>query len=121
MFSQHIILLLFANLACSSFASCHALSQQCREKRDASLFQQRLDWDSFLEASVHRSDFKRHLRMSRHSFEKLLSYIRIPLEVDETMAAIRGGVILPELRLYCTIRYLAGGSYSDIFLYTGML
>jgi DDE superfamily endonuclease len=33
---------------------------------------------------------------------------------------LRGGVILPELRLYCTIRWLAGGSYTDISLFTGI-
>ena len=32
------------------------------------------------------------------------------------MVQLRGGVIIPEIALYCTLRYLAGGSYTDIFL-----
>ena len=32
------------------------------------------------------------------------------------MAQLRGGVIIPEILLYCTLRYLASGSYTDIFV-----
>jgi hypothetical protein len=48
--------------------------------------------------------------MSQESFEKLLSYIRHDLEVNETMANLRGGTILTEICLYVTLRWLAGGS-----------
>jgi hypothetical protein len=34
--------------------------------------------------------------------------------MNETKGDSRGGFIIPELRLYVAIRYLAGGSYSDI-------
>ena len=61
-------------------------------------------------------ELKRHLRMLLTSFEKLLSFIRKSLEVDSAMAQLRGGVIIPEIALYCTLCYLAGGSYTDIFL-----
>jgi hypothetical protein len=44
--------------------------------------------------------------MSQESFEKLLSYVRDDLKVNETMANLRGGTILPELCLYVTLRYL---------------
>ena len=54
------------------------------------------------------------------SFEKLLSFIREDLEVNKDMAMLRGGPILPELALYATLRYLAGGSYSDIRFFTGI-
>ena len=60
-------------------------------------------------------ELKRHLRMLLTSFEKLLSFIRQSLEVDSAMAQLRGGVIIPEIVLYCTLRYIAGGSYTDIF------
>lgn len=57
--------------------------------------------------------------MSPESFERLVSHIRTDLEANESMASLRGGVIIPEIRLYCTLRWLAGGSYSDIYLFTG--
>ena len=31
------------------------------------------------------------------------------------MAQLRGGVIIPEISLYCMLRYLASGSYTDFF------
>ena len=37
------------------------------------------------------------------------------------MGSLRGGAIIPELCLHaCSLRYLAGGSYSDIKFFTGM-
>ena len=32
------------------------------------------------------------------------------------MAQLQGGVIIPEISLYCTLHYLASGSYTDIFV-----
>jgi hypothetical protein len=58
--------------------------------------------------------------MSLTSFNKLLGYSRDDLSVNEEMAMRRGGAIIPELCLYCTIRWLAGGSYSDIFHFCGI-
>jgi DDE superfamily endonuclease len=52
--------------------------------------------------------------MSLESFNKLLGYIKDELLVEETKAKVRGGSITPELCLYCTIRWLARGSYLDI-------
>jgi hypothetical protein len=58
--------------------------------------------------------------MSKELFEKLLGFIKPSLTVDEQMASIQGGQIIPELCLYCTICWLAGGSYSDIFYFCGI-
>jgi DDE superfamily endonuclease len=58
--------------------------------------------------------------MSHASFNKLLSYIRHNLEVDQVQGSQCGGAILPEIRLYCTIRWLTGGSYSDIYMFVGI-
>jgi hypothetical protein len=63
---------------------------------------------------------KQHLRMSHASFSKLLSYIRPELEVDLLQSSRRGQSIIPEIRLYCTLRWLAGGSYSDIYMFVGI-
>ena len=88
--------------------------------RAPSLFEQRLIWDGIIERHGERANFRRHLRMRRDSFDKLLGYIRDDLEVDHHMAARRGGAILPEIRLYCTLRWLAGGSYTDVYMYVGI-
>jgi hypothetical protein len=58
--------------------------------------------------------------MSLDSFHKLLSYIKPILAIDERMAWLHGGPILPELHLYYMLRWLAGGSYSDIYMYVGV-
>jgi len=89
-------------------------------ERNPSIFDQRLMWGKIVERHSHQFPFQRHLRMRMESFNLLLSYIRDELEVDKEMADKRGGPILPELCLYCTLRWLAGGSYSDIYLFVGI-
>ena len=91
-----------------------------RHKRAPSIFDQRLLWDDFCRRHGSTRGFQRHIRMSKASFDKLLSFIRHDLEVDASRARCRGGIILPELCLYCTLRYCAGGSYSDIKYFTGI-
>ena len=81
-----------------------------------STFNQQLCWSTFVFNHGGRMELKQHLCMSLSSFDKLLSYIRTSLEVDSAMAQLQGGVIILEILLYCTLRYLAGGSYTDIFL-----
>ena len=83
-------------------------------------FDTRLNWNVFMEKFRNRAEFKRHIRMSAGSFIKLTNLIRHALEVDEDMANLRGGPIIPEICLYCCLRYLAGGSYSDIRFFTGI-
>lgn len=58
--------------------------------------------------------------MSKASFDRLLSFLYHDLLVNEQMARIRGGTIVPELCLFCTIRWLAGGSYLDIIDIAGI-
>jgi hypothetical protein len=107
------------NLA--AIAQFAALEVNDNDKRGKSRFQQRLVWDTFVENYKDRPLFRRHLRMSYDSFCRLLEQIKSNLVVpDEKMAALRGGQIIPELHLYATIRYLAGGSYSDICLFCGI-
>jgi hypothetical protein len=98
---------------------------QCLTTTDLSMqgptrFEQRLNWLKLVDEQYDRDIFFRHLRMSIESFNKLLGFIRDDLVVNEEMAMRRGGAIIPELCLYCTIRWLAGGSYSDIFLFCGI-
>jgi hypothetical protein len=58
--------------------------------------------------------------MTLTSFTKLLGYIHDSLLVDSDMASLCGGEIAPEIQLYCTLRYMAGGSYSDVQFFTGI-
>ena len=98
-----------------SFFNLSPTSRRC------STFDQRLCWATFVSNHGRRTELKRHLRMSLTSFEKLLTFIRPSLEVDRAMADLRGGVIIPEIALYCTLRYIASGSYTDIFFLSGYL
>lgn len=97
-----------------------SIDTRTTRRRTPSFFDQRLLWEAFCDRHGARADFKRHMRMSKASFDKLLSLIRCDLEVDENKARSRGGAILPELRLYCCLRFCAGGSYSDIKFFIGI-
>jgi hypothetical protein len=88
--------------------------------RQSSLFLQRLNWERFVSINSGTPMFRRHIRMDYSSFEQLLGYIRDKISVKEDMAALRGGVIIPEVRLYAVLRWLAGGSYTDILYFCGI-
>lgn len=83
-------------------------------KRAKSVLMQRCRWDRFVILNQQdRPMFRRHLRMTYDSFLSLLEMIRPFLPApDEKMGALRGGIIIPELQLYATIRYLVGASYT---------
>ena len=91
------------------------------DSRTKCKFQQRLHWEKFINDYKDRPFFRRHLRMSYESFSILLDQIRDIIDVtDEDMASLRGGKIIPEIHLYATLRYLAGGSYTDICIFCGI-
>jgi hypothetical protein len=90
------------------------------EGRIVSIFDQRLLWTDFLSRFSISMDFYHITRMHASSFSKIVEMIRDELEVDFSMAALQGGAILPELCLYLTLRYLAGGTYLDIKLCIGI-
>jgi len=103
----------------ASVAALIGMYNAITHEKTPSLFEQRLNWNEIVRKHGARQAFRRHLRMSTASFDKLLSYIKADLEVNERMASLRGGAILPEIKLYCTLRWLAGGSYSDIYMFAG--
>lgn len=84
------------------------------QQRNSALYDQRLAWNEYCGRHHERGTLKRRLRMGKSSFDKLVSMIEADLEVDEACADLRGGAIIPEVCLYCTLRYLAGGSYLDV-------
>ncbi len=86
--------------------------------RDPSIKQQRCDWDEFLAAYRHSKQRDRHLRMPLKDFEELVEILTPQLDVDEQQSLRRGlSPIIPTIKVYCCIRWLAGGSYSDICLF----
>jgi hypothetical protein len=98
-------------------------TQLLPRQRDPSVFDQRLMWADYVKRHTKRKRniaFTRRLRMELKSFNKLLELIREDLEVNQRMAALRGKAIIPELCLFCTVRWLAGGSYLDIVDITGI-
>ena len=58
--------------------------------------------------------------MKKESFQKLVDLLRHDVTVDEKMASLRGGAILPEICLHCTLRCLAGASCLDVHFHTGI-
>jgi len=52
--------------------------------------------------------------MEKHSFDNLVNMVGPSLSVDSAMAKLRGGPIMPELCVFCTVRHFAGGSHLDI-------
>ena len=58
--------------------------------------------------------------MDIESFYLLLSFIHDAIQVDKAKTASHGGMIIPELCLYCTLRYLAGASYLDVSVFAGI-
>jgi hypothetical protein len=91
-----------------------------KENRVASVFDQRLCWNRFTETHGHRRIFTHHVHMMLTSFTKLLGYIHDTLLVDSDMASLCGGEIVLEIKLYCTLWYIAGRSYSNIQFFTGI-
>jgi hypothetical protein len=77
---------------------------------------QRVNWIEHRDKIISRGHFRRTYRMSPESFEKLVEILRPVLTVNATKAFARSpaGPIIPEIRLHCLIRYIAGGSYLDI-------
>jgi DDE superfamily endonuclease len=84
------------------------------DQRRPSWFQERLAWQQYMDGHHDRGTFARRLRMGKDSFQKLVGLIEADLLVNEYSAEMRGGAIIPEVCLYCTLRFLAGGSYLDI-------
>jgi hypothetical protein len=83
-------------------------------RRNDSIMDQRLAWKQYCGRHHQRGTLHRRLRMRKDSFDKLVALLADALAVDEVAARRRGGAIIPEICVYCTLRYLAGGSYLDI-------
>ena len=83
---------------------------------------QRLNWQNHVQTLQREGQFRQMYRMNLTSFNRLLSLVSDDLVVDQSKSKSRTGIdcITPELRLHCTLRYLAGGLFHDIRTATGM-
>jgi hypothetical protein len=75
-----------------------------------------MNWQRHVDALLHENLFHAKYRMLLSSFNKLLELLSPTLTLNEKCAKI-GGLepISPEVMLHCTIRYLADGSYHDVW------
>jgi DDE superfamily endonuclease len=86
-----------------------------KDAREKGMARVRITWENYVTAHSRDKKFHHHLRMKYPSFMKLSCLLQPLLAVDKRMAAIRGGAIIPEVCLYCTLRYLGDGKHSDIW------
>ena len=109
--------LLLTSVIITELDSVFDLSQKSRRK---SVFDQHFLWHVF---ATHHSicpEFQQHLCMTFQSFQKLIRLLHNDLLINQEMASLCGGAIIPELCVYITLQYLAGGSYTDIFFLVGI-
>lgn len=100
-----------------------AAADACTElQREPPKHRKRLDWNEFRRQRVADGSFKRMFRMSEFQFDDLIGILGPVLAVDKDQArrATVAGHIPAELRLAGTLRYLAGGSYLDVFHLLGV-
>ena len=108
----------FISIVC---AIVQLIKKKQKEKRQSpSTLRTRLSFRDYYK--LHKDDyyFRRSIRMDISSFNKILTVIKDVLKTDEDMGKIRGGSISPSICLFCTLRYLSGGSYLDISSLTGI-
>jgi DDE superfamily endonuclease len=108
---DHVMLVAFLHLLLMWTAAVFMLLPG--DERRSALYEQRLAWEEYCLRHHERNTLGRRLRMQKHSFDKLVQLLEADLLVDENFAELRGGAIIPPLCVYCTLRFLAGGSYLD--------
>ena len=86
-----------------------------KKSRRKCIFDQCLSWHTFAQQHSRHPEFCQHLCMSFRSFKKLVGLLKESPMVKQDMASLWGCAIIPELYVYVTLWYLAGGSYMDIF------
>lgn len=81
----------------------------------------RMDWQARKDSLTDR-EFKRTYRISKETFDKVLAAIRDQLQPKSPEKARQDlhGAVQPELLLSMTLRFLAGGSYLDIYQMHGV-
>ena len=76
-----------------------------------------IDAVGYVAELIHQNEFNVTFRMSQVSFQKLAELLRPALSVNESPSycALSGsGLVLPELVIAMSLRWLAGGQWQDI-------
>jgi hypothetical protein len=84
---------------------------------------QRLNWQVHVRRLRREGAFSRFFRMSKTSFQKLLTMLRPSLSVNNSQSRCHTSVLehmYGKIILHCTLRYLAGCSYLDIMCNAGI-
>ena len=68
----------------------------------------RVSWDERVASFNSPAEFTRRYRLNKANFDKVLELIRPQIKPK------RSDGISPEIKLACTLRWLAGGSYLDV-------
>ena len=98
------------------------INQMETSTRGEAFFDQQMHFSNLMNKFTGNREhlFKHHLRMDKLSFLKLFDILHKDLCVNERMAKLRGGAVLPEVQIYCAICFLAGGSHLDIYEKVGI-
>jgi hypothetical protein len=86
------------------------------KKRKQKWIHDRIAWMRHLDKEGHSTDFETTYRFSFSTFEMLKAMLGEIIEIDPIQSRNSSGSdpIIPEVVMACGIRWLAGGSYSDI-------
>jgi hypothetical protein len=90
--------------------------KQMRKKRKQKWIHDRIAWMRHVEKEKHSTDFETTYRLSFSNFEMLKAMLGEKIEIDPIKSRNSSGSdpIIPEVVMACGIRWLAGGSFSDI-------
>ncbi len=87
------------------------------------IHRQQLNWHRHVRSLKKQGLFCLYYRMSYEAFNGLLNLLQTDLAVNTTKSRNRTSNQEPidvELTLHCTLRYLAGASYLDVIIHTGI-
>ena len=94
--------------------------QPSRKERSADRKRQRMDWNIRID-SLSDKEFIRTYRVNKQLFNEILLKILPAIKSKESMARSHlNGPVAAELKLSMTLRWLAGGSYLDIYQMHGV-
>jgi hypothetical protein len=114
---MHVASIMHINLICNAV---QRIQNEEKKKQQQGTLRTRLSFKDYYKLNKDDLYFTRSIRMEASSFQKLVRALKDALRSDEEMGALRGGSVSPSICLFCTIRYLAGGSYLDISSLTGI-
>ena len=82
----------------------------------------RIDWDNYMNEYNDDDEFDKTYRMNKEMFSNLVKMLTPYVDYNPKYAKRANGLgdYTVEIIIHCTIRWLAGGSYLDIKLITGI-